>query len=257
MITISRRRSRDRINTITTIIHQIVSFMVGPEYESWDRTLQTTYITHLELQHEGTHVPYHIQHNSTRAWLGWIHYRASNILRDTNMVILAIPPTRQHIQSFRSHFSTLISRYRLYSYDDIVGTRHRMNGQYAILPQPHSHRLEETFTIRLYTINCHTNMVTHSVPAIIHRRDITFQTARQNIPGATPIEAHDEYGQPWATGYYSDGTPHPDSPRQTMDQPPLTPTPPTPNIPADVYTFPISLQTLKQIRRTRVQHILE
>ena len=42
-----------------------------------------------------------------------------------------------------------------------------------------------------------------------------------------------------------------------MNQPPLTPTPPTPNMPADVYTFPISLQTLQQIRRTRVQHILE
>ena len=134
MITRSRRRSNNNTNIITTVIHKIVSFMIGPEYESWDHTLQTIYITHLELQHEGTHVPYHIQHNSTRAWLGWIHYRASNILRNTNMVILAFPPIRRHIWSFRSHFSTLISRYRLYSYDDMVGTHHQMDDQAVILP---------------------------------------------------------------------------------------------------------------------------
>lgn len=136
MITRSRRRSHNNMNTITTIIHQIASFVIGPEYESWEHTLQTTYITHLELQHESTHVPYHIQHNSARAWLGWIHYRASSILRDTNIVILAVRFTRQHIQSFRSHFSTLISQYRLYSYDDMISTRHRIDGQHVVLPQP-------------------------------------------------------------------------------------------------------------------------
>ena len=51
------------------------------------------------------------------------------------------------------------------------------------------------------------------------------------------------------------GTHHPDSPHQLMNQPPLTPTSPTPSIPANVHSFPISLQTLKQIRRIRVQHI--
>ena len=71
------------------------------------------------------------------------------------------------------------------------------------------------------------------------------------------METHDEHGQLWATGYYPDGAPHPDSPRQLMDQPPITPTPPTPSIPANAHSFPISLRTLKQIRRTRVQHILE
>ena len=257
MITRSRRRSNNNTNIITTIIHKIVSFMIGPEYESWDHTLQTTYITHLQLQHEGTHVPYHIQHNSNRAWLGWIHCRASNILRNTNMVILAFPPIRQHVWFFRSHFSTLISRYRLYSYDDMVGTHHHMDDQGVVHPLPHSPQLETTFTIRFYTINCHTHKVTHSIPAVIKRHDIAFQTARPNIPGTIPIATHDEHGQPWATGYYSDGTPHPDSPHQTMNQPPLTPTPPTTNIPADVYTFPISLRTLKQIRRIRVQHILQ
>ena len=235
-----------------------MSFMIGPEYESWDHTLQTTYINHLELQHEGTHVPYHIQHNSTRAWLGWMYYRASHILRNTNMVILAISPIRRHIRSFRSHFSTLVSRYRLYSYDDMVGTHHHMDDQGVILPHPpRPLQLEDTFTIRFYTINCHTHKVTHSVPAVIQRRDITFQTAQPNTPGTIPIATHDEHGQPWATGYYPDGTPHPDSPHQTMNQPPLTPTPPTTNVPADVYTFPISHQILKQIRRIRVQHILQ
>ena len=136
MITRSRRRSNNRINIVTAVIHNIMSFMIGPEYESWDHTLQTTYTTHLELQHEGTHVPYHIQHNSARAWLGWMYYRASSILRNTNMVILAIPPIRRHIRSFRSHFSTLVSRYRLYSYDDMVGTHHHMDDQGVILPHP-------------------------------------------------------------------------------------------------------------------------
>ena len=89
-----------------------MSFMIGPEYESWDHTLQTTYITHLELQHEGTHVPYHIQHNSTRAWLGWMYYRASHILRNTNMVILAMstnPSTHTVLQVSFLHVNLTIS----------------------------------------------------------------------------------------------------------------------------------------------------
>ena len=132
MITRSRRRSNNKINIVTTVIHKIVSFMIGPEYESWDHTLQTTYITHLELHHEGTHVPYHIQHNSTRAWLGWMHYRASNILRNTNMVILAIPPTRRHIMVLQItllHFNLTISTLL------ILATF----GCYAILGAPRTH----------------------------------------------------------------------------------------------------------------------
>ena len=258
MITRSGRRSRGIMDTITTIVHQVASFMIGPEYESWDHTLQTTYNTHLELHHEGTHVPYHIQYNSTRAWLGWIHRRSSHILRDTNMIILAIPFVRRHIQSFRSHFSSLINRYRLYSYDDMAGTHHRIDGGYGILTQPASPRSQDTFTIRFYTINCHTDTIMHSVPAIIQRQDVTFQTARRvDVPGANTIQTHDEHGQPWANGYYPNGAPHPDSPHRNMDQPPITPTPPTPSVPADAYSFPISLRTLKQINRLRVQHILE
>ena len=138
MITRSGRRSRDRMDTIITTIHQIASFMIGPAYESWDHTLQTMYTTHLELQHEGTHVPYDIQHNSTRAWLGWIQYRVSNILRDTNMITLAMPFARRHIQSFRSHFSALFSRHQLYSRGSTIGTHHRTDDGYGILLQPSS-----------------------------------------------------------------------------------------------------------------------
>ena len=194
MIIRSGRRSRDRLGTITTIIHQVASFMIGPEYGSWDHTLQTTYTTHLELQHEGTHVPYDIQHNSTRAWLGWIQYRVSNILRDTNMITLAMPFARRHIQSFRSHFSTLISRYRLDWYGGRVGTHHRTDGGYGVLPRPSSPRSEDTSTMRFCTINCHTDTATHSVPAIIQQRDAIFKTTRQTVPGASPIETHDEHG---------------------------------------------------------------
>ena len=173
------------------------------------------------------------------------------------MIILAMPLTRQHIQSSRSHFSALVLRYQLYSRDTTIGAHHRIDDGYDIPLQPSPPQSEETFTIRFYMIHCHTNTVTHSVPAIIQRRDATFQTTRHTVPGASPIETHDEHGQPWAIGYYPDGTPHPDSPHQIMDQPPLTPTPPTPSIPADAHSFPISLQTLKQIRRTSVQHMLE
>lgn len=257
MITRSKRRSRNRMDIITTIIHQIASFMIGPEYDSWDHTLQTTYITHLNLQHESTYVPYHIHHNSTRPWLGWIQHRVSNILRDTNMIALAMPFARPYIQSFRSHFSALSSRYQHYSRNNAIDLHHRDDGDYNFPLQSPNIQSDDTFTIRFYTINCHTNSVTHSVPAIIRRQDVTFQTARHSVSGANPIAMHDERGQPWASGYHPDGTPHPDSPHQLSNQPPLTPTPPTPCVPTDVYSFPISLQTLKQIRRTRVQHILE
>ena len=77
------------------------------------------------------------------------------------------------------------------------------------------------------------------------------------VPWADPIESHDEHGQPWATGYHPNVTLYPDSPHQLMNQPPLTPTQPTPSTPANVHSFPLSLRTPKQTQRIRVQHILE
>ena len=188
MITRSTRRSQNRMNIITTLIHQIAAFVVGPEYESWDHTLQTTYITHLELQHEGTHVPYHIHHNSTQSWLGWVQRRVLNILRNTNMIALAMPFARQHIQYFRSHFSTLSSRYRIYSRNNTTDIHHRADDDHVFPPQIPLTQSDDTFTMRFYTINRHTDSVTHSIPAIIRRRDVTFQTARQTVLGAHPIE---------------------------------------------------------------------